>query len=161
MADTAVSNELPNAGERRADPFEFRVIPLDRDDDPLKFPYAPRGYEDTASPSWSERGAVGVEVDTLDWENSAPDEYSTTVRLQANIGEVATFTPSDLFTLLATLKEWATQPTRRTGSPTRVVVEKGAGTRSGVLTEVSVSVTEETPDGLPRTAELSISVQEQ
>lgn len=161
MADTvSVSNELPNqSGSERSEPFTTRLIPLDRDDDPLVLPYSPRGHERSATPNWSERGAVGAEVDQLDWDNSAPDEVSFDFRVQA--GPEQAMSASDLLTVIRQLGAWATEPTRRTGEPTRVVLEQGAGSASGVLDAVDATVTDKTPDGLPRIAELSVTIREQ
>lgn len=161
-SSVSVSNELPGARDG-PEPFDTRLIPLDRDDDPVALPHSPRGHERSTSPNWSERGAVGVETDLVDWENSSPTTHSFSTRLQANSPRRRSgFTPAELWSLLRTLEAWSTEPTRKTGAPTRVVLEQGSGVSlTGVLETVDTTVTEKTPEGMPRTAELSLTFREQ
>lgn len=161
-SSVSISNELSNALEQ-PDPFTTRILPLDRDDDPVVLPHSPRGHERSTAPNWSDRGAVGVATDLMDWENSAATTHSFSMRLQANSPRRRTgFTPAELWSTLRTLESWSTEPTRQTGAPTRVVLEQGTGVSlSGILESVETTVTEKTPDGMPRTAELSLTFREQ
>lgn len=166
MADKVrVSNELDldtlnRAAAQRSSPFDTKIIPLDRDDDPVVLPSSPAGWDVDHEPEWESREAVGAAPDTLDWSHSPPATTTLEVTVQANSQAVGGVTPRDLKERLWQISQFAKQPTRTTGEPTRVVVERGSnrGSTTGYITSFSKNVTETDPQGLPRTAEISIEV---
>lgn len=151
-------DSLARAVENRAEPYETRIIPLDRDEDPVVLPHSPAGREVQSSPSWETRGAVGAAPDRLDWTNTGPKATTLEAVFQAGSGEFGDISPADLEDVLTLLESFATTPTRKTGEPTRIVLEQGVKRQPGVIDNFTKNVTETAPNGLPRTAEISMDV---
>ncbi|MFB6374480.1 MAG: hypothetical protein ABEN55_15480 [Bradymonadaceae bacterium] len=157
-----VENETGFTGEfEQTSPYTTKIRPLDRSASAIELPTNPPGHRRRVQANWTERGAVGSPSDSLDWEQSAPDEESFELLLQATAPTLDGPSPAELWSMLKTLENWAVEPARTTGQPTRVVFQRGTSVTTGVMTIVETDVRETTMKGYPRTVRLSLTIREQ